>query len=69
MSDVRVEVVRTPRGQYKLKVIGDDGPPIRVARNASGIKMTAAERAADRQAIQFALKAMYDRQQAAAAAS
>ena len=65
MSDVRVEVVRTPRGKYKLRVTGDDGPPIaRVRPGASGIKRTAEQRKADDLTIQAGLKWLYERQQA-----
>ena len=67
MSNVRSEIVRTPRGQYKVKIIGDDGPPIaRVRAGASGLKSTAEERRKNKLAIQAALKAMYERQQAEA---
>lgn len=66
MSDVRVEIVRMPRGIYKVKVIGDDGPPIRVRRGASGIKQSAEQRKANDRAIQAALKKAYEKQQAEA---
>ena len=62
MSDRRIEIIRTPQGEYKVQMVGYDGPPIRVAHNASGIKRTAAQRKADRQAMQAALKTVYERQ-------
>lgn len=67
MSDVRVEIVRTPRGKYKWRVVGGDGPPIRPARRgASGIKRSNAEWKADQLAMQAAMKVLYERQQAEA---
>lgn len=66
MSEGRIEVFRTPRGEYRIRMVGYDGPPIRVAKNASGIKRTAAERAADKRAVQAGLKMLYEQQQAKA---
>lgn len=66
MSEVRSEIVKLPNGKYKIRIIGDDGPPIRVQRGASGIKQTATQRRENRRAIQAVLKAEYERQQAAA---
>ena len=68
MSDVKIEVVRTRGGKYKMRVTGDDGPPIaRVRRGAMGIKTTPAQREADARAVQAGLKFLYERQQAEAA--
>ena len=66
MSDVRVEIIKLPRGKYGLQVVGDDGPPVLAPRSANSLKRTAAERREGRRAIQAALKAEYERQQAQA---
>lgn len=67
MSDVRTEVVRLPDGEYRVRTIGDDGPPLARPRpGALGIKWKAGERRTYDRAIQAGLKAMYERQQAQA---
>ena len=66
MSDRRIEIIRTPQGEYKVQMVGYDGPPIRVAKNPMGIKRTAAERKAGRQLMQRVLKTLYEQQQTAA---
>ena len=60
----KVVIYRADSGEYRGRLLDDDGRVVPIKGGSTGLKRTAKQRAEDRSAVQAGLKALFERQQA-----
>ncbi len=69
MGKPRLEVVKMPRGDYRLRVLDEHGDPVRITPGSIPGIWRGVDRSSYRKAVQASLRSMYEAQQSAAKAS